>query len=154
MGWNRVTGVVMVLGVLACGDDPTGVVDQCMLESLPLQGTAESPIVTSVVLEAQEGTGIVVHATASDPQGDADLEDVVQTVRVFRNTVCDGTPIAIQDDLVGSGVEESFGTVVDAATEPALYQAIAGSATWPVEVTFQDAGGHTSAGRVSALVRH
>lgn len=123
-----------------------------MLDSLPLGGEANAPMVTAVALEDQGGQRIVVHVTATDPQGDADLIDVNQTVGVFRNDRCEGTPILLQDDLAGSGIEESFGTAVDTTTDADLYAAIAGAETWPVELTFRDAGGNAVSGRVEARV--
>lgn len=111
-----------------------------MVEALPLEGQANGPTVTDVVLEDQGGTRIVLHVTATDPQGTVDLIDVNQTVRVFRNTRCEGDPILLQDDLAGSGIEETFGTVTDVTMDPALHAEIAGSPTWPVEVSFRDQG--------------
>jgi hypothetical protein len=58
----------------------------------------------------------------------------------------------IEDDLAGSGLEESFGTVVTADEEPGLYAAIAAAASWPVAVDFQDRGGNHTTGRILASV--
>ncbi len=139
-------------GLLGCGGDPAGPADACMLSDLPLQSESSGPTVTDVALEDQGGQRIVVQVTATDPQGSPDLVDVVQTVGVFRNEECAGAPIELQDDLAGSGIEESFGTAVDASTDPTLYGKISGSRTWPVELHFLDAGGHAVTGRVAARV--
>ena len=106
-----------------------------------------------VGLEVQS-SGIVVVATATDAQGSANLDSVLQTVGVYPNASCEGTPIPIQDDLVGSGVEETFGTVVEASVNPALYNAIAAATQWPVSVDFQDIDGNHTTGLVLAEVRH
>ena len=46
-----------------------------------------------------------------------------------------------RDDIAESVVEETFGTVVVAADNPALYSAIAASNSWPVEVDVVDVEG-------------
>lgn len=125
-----------------------------MLQALPLRGAPDGPTVTSVVLEVQEGEGIVVLATATDPGGSADLQDVIQTVRVFRSEDCEGTSVTVRDDLSGSGVEESFGTAVDASTDATLFERIAAAGSWPVEVEFRDVDANTTSGRVAAAVVH
>lgn len=147
--WLLLMGVGAGLG---CGDDPSMPVDPCGLQDLPLRGQVSGPTVTDVALEDQGGQRIVVLATATDPQGDADLLGVVQTLKVFRNKACEGAPIVLQDDLAGSGVEESFGTAVDTTTDASLYREISDSDRWPVALSFQDAGGNTVEGRVAARV--
>jgi len=148
------TGVVALIvgGLLSCSEDSTPSAAECVLDPLPLEGQVNAPTVTDVGLEDQGGEFIVLHVTASDPQGSADLIDVNQTVGVFRNTRCEGTPILLQDELAGSGIEESFGTVVDVTTDPELYSAIARAETWPVELNFRDIGGNAVSGRVAARV--
>ena len=49
-------------------------------------------------------------------------------------------------------MEETFGTAVVAADNPALYNAIAASNSWPVEVDFVDVEGHRTTGRVGARI--
>lgn len=156
---SRVASACMLVPALllaagACGDGAIEVVEPepCMLQPLPLSGTPGAPTVTDVTLELQPGEGVVVVATATDPQGDADLRDVVQAVGVFPDLECRGAPLVVRDDLAGSGVEETFGTAVDAATRPDLYAAIEAEAGWPVEVDFADAGGSRTTGRVLARV--
>lgn len=144
--------VSFMVGLLGCGEDAMGPTEGCVLDSLPLEGQANAPTVTDVALEDQGGQRIVLHVTATDPQGSANLIDVNQTVAVFRNTRCEGTPILLQDDLAGSGIEESFGTVTDATMDAALHAAIAGSQTWPVELNFRDGNGNAVSGRVAARV--
>lgn len=148
------TGLIALMmgGLLGCGEDSTPPAEECVLDPLPLEGQVDGPTVTDVALEDQGGQRIVLHVTASDPQGSADLVDVIQTVGVFRNARCEGTPILLQDDLAGSGIEESFGTVVDVTTDADLYSAIAGAETWPVELNVRDAGGNAVSGRVAARV--
>lgn len=109
---------------IGCGDDP--VVPDAVGDTvaLPLSGAAGGPVVVDVGLEVQSG-GIVAVATASDPQGSGNLIDVLQTIGVFSSANCSGAPITIQDDLVGSNIEETFGTVVNASTSRPLYDAIA-----------------------------
>lgn len=152
----RRVGALILLFVVSCGDDtgPDGVGGgsdgACELEELPVQGSSNAPLVTDVALEVQDQGGIVLHATASDPQGDDDLHDVPQIIRVFQDPLCETSPIVLQDDLVGSGVEETFGTAVERGT--ALYDAIAASETWPVEVDFTDANDNTTQAQVLARV--
>jgi hypothetical protein len=134
-----------------CGKNGTSPFSPCVTEDLPLSGDTDGPVVTDVGLEVQAG-GIVVVATATDPQGDDNLRDVFQSVGVFPDESCEGSPIVIMDDLAYSGVEETFGTAVDASTDPDLYDAIAAASDWPVEVTFKDVDGHTTSGRVRARI--
>jgi len=84
-----------------------------MIVTLPLSGDAAGPTVTDVGLEVQS-SGIVVVATATDPDGTENLLGVMQSVALFRNETCEGTPITLEDDLAGSDLEETFGTAVDA----------------------------------------
>jgi hypothetical protein len=136
----------------ACGDDSTEPGNLCETVSLPLHGAAQGPVVVDVGLEVQAG-GIVLVATGTDPQGTANFGSLLQSAGVFVDLRCEGSPLIIQDDLAGSGVEETFGTVVDQAGNPALYGAIAAAATWPVTVDFQDIDGHHTIGNVLAAVR-
>ena len=147
--------LVLALAVLAvaCSDDPPGpgaVV--CGVLPLPLTGAAAGPVLVDIGLEVQS-TGIVAVATATDPQGSDNIDGVLQTIGVFPDANCAGAAIPIQDDLAGSGVEETFGTVVDAVANPSLYNAIAGATHWPVTVDFQDRDGNHTTGRVLAEVR-
>jgi len=151
---RAVLAAALLLGLGAgCSDDDevTNPVDQCGAVALPLQGSAEAPSVTDVGLEVQT-SGIVVVATVFDPQGSENLRDLLQTIGVFPDGLCASTPITIQDDIAASGVEETFGTVVVAADNPALYSAIAASNSWPVEVDFVDVDGHRTTGRVRARI--
>jgi hypothetical protein len=141
--------LILPLALSAC--DGTTEPDGCTTSALPLAGEAGAPIVVEVGLEVQT-EGIVVVATATDPQGTEDLADVEQSIGVFPDARCTGTPIVLTDDLAGSGVEESFGMAVDAASNPALYAAISAAQTWPVEVDFRDRSGNRTQGRVLAQV--
>lgn len=140
------------ISVVACGDKPvTAVDDACRTVALPLRGNANAPTVTDVGLEVQT-SGIVVVATVSDAQGSESMRDVLQAIGVFPDSRCEGTAIVLRDDLAYSGVEETFGTAVDASGDPALYNAIAAAVTWPVEVDFADIDGNRTTGRVRARI--
>ena len=140
--------------MLSCGDDdgsgPVGA-DLCNVVDLPLSGEQNAPIITDVALEVQAGDGIVVLVTAADPQGSANLRDVLQIVRVFQDNRCDVSPIVVQDDLAYSGVQESFGVAVPPSNQ-ALFNAIAAAEAWPVAVDFSDANGNATSGRVMARI--
>ena len=103
-------------------------------------------------LDIQPGEGVVVVATATDPQGSVNIEGVVQSVGVYPDERCLGSPFVLLDDLAGSGLEETFGTAVDAETEAALFRAISGASSWPVHVDFQDLDGHRTRGDLRARV--
>ena len=138
---------------LSCGDSPTSSSSLCETVALPLAGAANAPTVTDVGLEIQTG-GVVLVATASDPQGDGNVQDVLQTIGVFPDDRCIGVPIVLQDDLANSGVEETFGTVFTSTDNPGLYNTIAAAANWPVEVDFVDIDGNQTTGRVQARIIH
>lgn len=142
--------VLLLPALVACDDDPTEL-QGCMLSDLPLQGSAAAPRVVDVALEAQP-SGIVILATATDPQGTEDLLGVLQAVGVYPDPGCQEAPLVMRDDLAGSGVEESFGMVVDAAASPALYAAIAAADEWPVQLDFRDASGNRTTGIILARV--
>jgi hypothetical protein len=139
--------------VVSCGGkattDPD---DMCQPVALPLAGSLSGPTVTDVALEPQVGEGIIVLATATDPQGSDNMLDVLQTIGVFPDAGCEGPPIPIQDDLACSGCEESFGIAVSASTNPALFDAIAAAVTWPVTVEFSDLDGNRTSGQVLARI--
>jgi hypothetical protein len=137
----------------ACRSDPIDPVDRCETISLPVTGPAAGPVVVDVGLEVQPGVGIIVVATATDPEGTANLTGVLQSVGVFPDRLCEGTPLVIQDDLAGSGLEETFGTAVDATANAALFNAIAAQSSWPVSLDFQDLDGNRTTGRVLAPVQ-
>jgi hypothetical protein len=141
-----------LLVTVGCGDDSPAPDDLCDTVPLPLAATAAGPVIVDAGLEVQS-SGIVAVATATDPQGSANLTDVLQTIEVFPDEHCAGTPIPVQDDLVGSGIEETFGTVVDISVNPPLYNAIAAATSWPVRLDFQDLDGNHTTGRVLAQVR-
>ena len=143
---------LVLVGIAACGDDPAAPGNLCGSVPLPLSAAAAGPVVVDVGLEVQS-TGIVAVATATDPQGSANFGNVLQTIQVFPDQNCAGAPITIQDDLVGSGIEETFGTVVDASVNLALYSTIAAASAWPVRVDFQDLDGNHTTGRVLAKIR-
>lgn len=138
------------LVLAACGDDPAGSTS-CDPVMLPFSGGTNAPRVTHVGLEVQE-SGIVLVATATDPQGTANLLTVQQSMGVYRDAECRTTPIMLEDDLSESGVEETFGTAVDAAQNATLYNTIAAAATWPVLIDFKDIDGNRSAAVVRAQV--
>lgn len=135
----------------SCSSNTSAPENRCGDTALPLAGFGAAPTITSVLLEVQAG-GIVVLATASDPQGSGNLVNVTQEISVFRDARCESPPITVKDDLAGSGIEESFGTAVQAAAEPDLYSRIASASTWPVAVDFRDADGNRTIGRVRASV--
>ncbi len=125
----------------------------CNLEQLPLSGEAGAPTLTVAVLECQ-GAYINLLATAVDPQGDADLQNIQQTIGVFLEPDCKSLPKELVDNLVGSGVEESFGIVFEESTDPDIFAAICASTHWPIEAHLTDAPGHVTVGRVLATVIH
>lgn len=151
MRFGRIVVLPGVVLAMACGDDVEGPQDGCDAVALPLSGAAGAPTVVAVTLEVQP-SGIVVLATATDPQGTDNLLGVEQSIAVHRNAQCTGTPLVVRDDLAGSGVEESFGTAVDVTTEASLYAAIEAAPTWPVDVEFRDLDGNVTEGRVMATV--
>jgi hypothetical protein len=141
------------IGAAACGGD--GVQpedDRCNLQSLPLSGADDGPVLVDVGLEIQAGEGVIIVATATDPQGSENLRDVLQSVGVYPDEGCRGTPRTLLDDLVGSGVEETFGTAVDADTDAALVATIAAALSWPVQVDFVDLDGHRTQGDLLARI--
>lgn len=149
MTWGA---AVAVLSAAACGDGGLVLVENlCSTQALPLTGDAAGPVVVDVGLEVQPG-GIVLFATATDPDGTDNLLDVLQSVSVFPDSRCQGTPATLTDDLAGSGVEETFGTVVSASDDAAWYAAIAAADRWPVAVDFADLDGNRTQGRVMARV--
>jgi hypothetical protein len=138
--------------MLACSDNAgLSGTDTCHPEDLPFTGEPNAPVITDMALEAQVGEGIVVVATASDPQGSENLRDVLQIVKVFQDARCDASPIVLQDDLAISGVPESFGIAVPASNQ-ALYNAIAAADSWPVQVDFRDIDDNATSARVMARV--
>jgi hypothetical protein len=145
---------ILLFSMVACGDDTgTAQTDFCEVVDLPVAGNPNAPLVTDVTLEAQVGEGIVVLATATDPQGSDNLLNVFQTIRVFQDSRCDASPIVIQDDLAGSGVQESFGIAVP-ATNHALFATIAAAESWPVGVEFRDLDNNATSAQVLARVVH
>ena len=147
------TLVLLLLGV-SCGDNPAPTAeDICQTVPLPLSGDPAGPTVTDVALEPQSGDGVVVLATATDPEGTDNMLGVLQTVGVFPDPVCQGSTIVLQDDLACSGCEESFGIAVP-PTNQSLYNEIAAAQTWPVTLDFSDLEGHRIQGRVLARVIH
>lgn len=122
---------------------------RCTITALPFSGAAAAPTIVALSLEVQS-SGIVALVTATDPQGSENLQNVTQRIGVFQDRLCRTTSIVLQDDLAGSGLEESFGTVVP-QTSP-LYSLIAAADSWPVEVDFRDSDGNRTTGRVMAVV--
>ena len=143
---------VFFLSVVSCSDNATtDGSDSCQIVDLPLTGGSNAPVVTDVALEPQSGEGIVVLATAADPQGSENLRGVPQIIRVFQDARCETSPIVLEDDLAASGVEESFGIAVP-ATNQALFNAIAAAESWPVEVDFRDIDENSTSARVLAII--
>lgn len=150
---RRIVATLAVLfsGVSCSGDPPTAA-DICQTVALPVSGDPAGPTVTDVGLEVQPD-GVVLLATATDPEGTDNMLGVLQSIGVFPDGVCQGTTIMLQDDLACSGCEESFGTAVP-ATNQSLYNEIAAAQTWPVTLDFSDLDGHRTQGRVLARVIH
>jgi hypothetical protein len=145
--------LVLLLSGVSCSGDPPTANDICQTVSLPLGADPAGPTVTDVALEPQTGDGVVVLATVTDPEGTENMRDVLQSIGVFPDAVCQGTPIVVQDDLACSGCEESFGPAVP-PTNASLFNEIAAAQTWPVTLDFSDADGHRTQGRVLARVIH
>ncbi len=145
----------------ACGEKEAGAcdgvapasADDCALDDLPLSAGGAAPVLTEVALECQDGA-VVVHATVEDPQGSANLSNVVQTLAVFRGGGCNSAADAITDDVAESGTEETFGTVYERnnVTEGVIARICCASA-WPVQVTLRDADSNETTGVVMAEVR-
>jgi hypothetical protein len=141
----------LFVSLAACSNSAgTGDNGSCQIVELPLTGESNAPVITDVALEAQEDDGIVVLATATDPQGSKNMRDVLQIIRVFQDAHCEGSPIVLQDDLASSGVEESFGIAVPRTNQ--LFDVIAAAEQWPVEVEFRDLDDNSTSGRVFARV--
>ena len=148
--------VGLVVVVAACSTDDSTMVEDpaaCEIESLPFAGSPDAPTIVDVGLEVQI-SGIVPVATVTDPQGDDNIRDVLQSFGVYPDVRCEGVPITLQDDFVGVGIEETFGTAVP-ASDAALYQAISSAtAVWPVRVDFSDLdGNHTVGDLLARLIR-
>ncbi len=141
----------VIAATMSCGDSgaPAGE-DGCQVVELPVSGEPNGPVITDVAIELQPGDGIVVLATATDPQGTVDLRNIPQTIRLFQDLRCERSPIVLQDDLAGSGVEESFG--IAAPRSDPLFNLIAAEVLWPVEVEFRDADDNQTSARVMARV--
>jgi len=85
----RSPAMAAVLAVASgCGEDPAQSGQGCETMTLPLAGNASAPIVVDVGLEVQEENGIVVVATATDPQGFGNVQDVLQSVGGFPDQQC------------------------------------------------------------------
>ena len=123
----------------------------CTTSELPFGQSADAPTLTDISLECQSNS-IVVLATVTDAQGTPNLLGINQTIGVFPDRDCQTTPIEVEDDLAGSGLEESFGDAVTTSENQPLYDLICGCETWPVEVDFRDGDGNTTTGRVVATV--
>jgi hypothetical protein len=144
---------VVLICLLSCGyKPPTGPPDPCLSENLPISGSQSAPTVKDVALELQTD-GVVVLATATDPEGSDNMLHVVQTIGLFPDIECQGEPILVQDDIACSDCEESFGIAVPASNQ-SLYNQISASAGWPVTVDFSDIDGHKTQGRVLARIVH
>ena len=150
---KRVAPSVLALCVvaLACDEPTDPLLPGCEPAELPVQGHANAPIVVDVALEVQ-GDRVVVLATATDPQGSADLADVEQTIRVHEERACEGGEVTLADDLSESGVEEAFGTAFTRDDNASRFDFLASVATWPVEVDFVDVDGNRTAALVNARV--
>lgn len=143
---------IACLGIgVSCDSETTSPADHCNAFALPLSGAANAPVVVAVSLEVQASV-IAVLATATDLQGTDNLLGVDQVISVFPDVRCAGAPIVLQDDLAGSGIEESFGTAVSVSADANLYHAIAAATSWPVAVDFRDQDGNRTTGRVMAAV--
>lgn len=145
--------VALCIGATACGDD--GVqppASECDLRALPFSDEPNGPLIVDVGLEVQVGEGIIVVATATDPQGSDNLDDVLQSAGVYPDEGCVGTPFTLIDDLAGSGLEETFGTAVSIDSEPALVARISAATSWPVHIDFRDLDGHRTQGDVQARI--
>jgi hypothetical protein len=106
-----------------------------------------------VVLECQSSS-IVLLAIATDPQGSANLIGVTQKAGIYPDRECSEAATILEDDLAGSGLEESFGDIVVAATNQALYDQICDCDEWPATVEFKDADDNTTSGVVLARVEN
>jgi hypothetical protein len=158
---TRLCTLLIFASLAACDDDT--VTDQgtgnpidcyeggCVTDDLPFSQSADAPTLTEIKLECQSGS-IVVLATVTDPQGTPNLLGITQTIGVFPDKDCGDAAIEVEDDLAGSGLEESFGDVVLVTENQALYDQICACESWPVEVTFEDGNGNVTAGRVVATV--
>jgi hypothetical protein len=154
--------LILALAVLpACdGDTATNQDNQqpnecyegsCTTNDLPFSQSADAPTLVDIKLECQPNS-IVVLATVTDAQGTPNLLQINQTIGVFPDKDCQETSFEVEDDLAGSGLEESFGDVVLTVENPDLYALICSCETWPAEVEFRDADGNTTTGRVVATV--
>lgn len=152
------TTLVTALTVLAAcsGDGGLTVIDEgdegCVTADLPFSSSEPAPEVTDVTLDVQDDQRVVLLATITDPQGDENIQNIEQTISVFRDNQCQTTTVTLTDDFACSGCEESFGALVTLDDDEQFFQAINASAVWPVEVDIQDADGNTTSGQLLAEV--
>src|SRR3954470_13209426 len=121
------TLALLLAGVSCSGDPAPTANDICQTVDLPLHGDPDGPTVVDAVLEPQTGDGLVVLATVTDPGGVDNMRDVLQTIGVFPDAVCQGTPIMVQDHLGCTDCEESFGPAV--ASNTPLFNEVAAAQT-------------------------
>jgi hypothetical protein len=141
-------GVVLLAG---CGSGSAIDATACGLRELPLRAGADAPVVERATLECQ-GSNVVALAVVSDPQGSADLSNVPQRLTVFLDRKCSAAAAPLVDDVVGSGVEESFGPALTGAEHAAAIAQLCASADWPVRLEVRDASGNAVTGTVRAAV--
>ena len=133
-------GIAADSGAPSCGAEP------------PLRGDPAAPVLVGVRLECQEGRYLNLMATVTDPQGDADLQEVPQVFDVFDGPDCTRARWVVTDDLAGSGQEESFGVIFERDMAPTVFDTICASERWPVRARLKDASGNRTEGLVSAVV--
>jgi len=153
----RLDPILAVLLLLSCTSDPVQqgpgpcVGSECPANALPLGTGFDGPVLVDGTLLCQPDA-VFLLATATDPQGSANLQGIPQSLSVYPNDSCQGTPITLQSTFSDSGVETVFGTVVLAGTTPGLYEAICGCDEWAVDADLSDADGHATRGLVAARV--
>jgi len=111
--------------------------------AIPFFVEATSLTLSDVVLECRD-TGIEPNMTVDGDSSAVDITNIDQTISFWGASGPAGAEYTSTDDLVGLGVEETFGEwgpAGDPGDRPADNDAICSSAMWPITVSLDNGVG-------------
>jgi hypothetical protein len=123
----------------------------CQARPLPFAGHPDAPRLLDLYLDCT-ADAVELLAVIDDAEGDADLGNVPQVLRVHRAPSCDGGTLEIKDDVAVGAEVEAFGIVFDKKELPDVYAMICTAERWPVDVELRDTSENITSGRAWANV--
>jgi len=151
---------LLLIGLGACGGGTNGTGGT--FQSLPLRGDPAGPVVVNLWLGCVGGQNITVVVAVTHPNGTADggmsTSDQVNLLSIFPQADGSGQPetssFAVRQGDLHSvfSTSSGAGSFFKGSASAAVRTQLCAASTWPAQIELHDKAGHTTSGKVRAVV--